>query len=192
MDEAKAGGMALVPGRECGACAACCVDLAIAESGMRKLPNVRCEHLRANGGCGIYDARPLICRTYHCLWRGLDNLDDSWRPDRCGILIQWAKVPPGLAVEHAVDLVLIGQPETLRTDRFAGLAGGFIDSGTATFLQVSNGTDFAPSRALLNRLLGPAVAARDHAEIKHLIWTAYGQLKALPPVPATIDYYGSP
>ena len=186
MSEDDAAEKRLVPGRECGACTHCCVDLAIVSDGMRKLPGVVCENC-TGGGCAIYDRRPRVCRDYHCLWRELPNLDESWRPDLCGVLIQWGEVPAGFAAEHAVDLILVGPPETLQSDRFAGLAGGFIDSGTATFLKVLNGPEFLPFEGFLNHALGPAVAARDYGGIRRAIELAYAEMMTLPRVPATIE-----
>jgi hypothetical protein len=120
----------IVPGRECGGCTACCTDLAIIADGMDKLPGVPCEHCTAGQGCAIYEARPTVCRTYNCVWRSMPGLDESWRPDLSGVLIVWGTPPPGVSAEHAVDLILIGPPETLESARFAGLATGFIARGS--------------------------------------------------------------
>ncbi len=90
---------------------------------------------------------------------------------------------------HSVELILVGPAATLRTDDFAGLAGGFIDSGTATYLQVSHGPGFLPFRAFLNRTLGPSVAARDYAEMKRLIWAAYARMQDQPRIAATVEHF---
>jgi Fe-S-cluster containining protein len=33
----------------------------------------RCEHLRADGGCAIYESRPQVCRAYSNDWCELDE-----------------------------------------------------------------------------------------------------------------------
>jgi hypothetical protein len=38
------------------------------------------------GGCSIHPTRPEECRLYDCLWmQGMGP--DSWRPDRCGLVL---------------------------------------------------------------------------------------------------------
>jgi len=78
-------GIELVPGRSCGECTLCCTNLAIDTKEYRKVPGVPCAHLCAQG-CGIYDTRYPVCRTYFCGWRCMDALGEEWRPDRSGIL----------------------------------------------------------------------------------------------------------
>lgn len=71
-------------GLECGPCGACCVLPALESLGK---PMFRaCDHLRRDG-CGIYAARPLECRRFHCLWlQGAFGPDTALRPDRSGVL----------------------------------------------------------------------------------------------------------
>ena len=55
--------------RQCGACTACC------------------------HGCTIYERRPKVCRDWMCMWREFPSLfDESWRPDRSGVLMRMAEV----------------------------------------------------------------------------------------------------
>ena len=71
--------------RTCGECDLCCTVLRV--DALRKLGGRRCQHQREAGqGCGIYAARPGICRAYRCLWLqgGLELAD---RPDRIGAVI---------------------------------------------------------------------------------------------------------
>ena len=72
--------------RSCGTCVACCVTPRIATSELTKDPNTACAHCTGSG-CGIYDARPPVCRDYLCLWRQTAEMDDSWRPDRSGVIL---------------------------------------------------------------------------------------------------------
>ena len=70
--------------RVCGSCSLCCVVLRVDE--LRKLGGTPCLHQRDEGGCGIYDSRPGICRAYRCLWlRG--GLGEDDRPDRLGAVL---------------------------------------------------------------------------------------------------------
>jgi hypothetical protein len=54
---------------------------------LKKLGGVACTHLvSASGGCGIYQERPRICRSYRCLWLQ-GGLDEEDRPDRLGAVL---------------------------------------------------------------------------------------------------------
>lgn len=52
--------------RSCGTCNLCCTTHGIEE--LAKPRNVRCGNLNTLGRCGVYENRPLSCRTYQCLW----------------------------------------------------------------------------------------------------------------------------
>lgn len=43
------------------------------DSGWFLLIHGRCEHIQPNGGCGIYQVRPPICREYDNDWCELDE-----------------------------------------------------------------------------------------------------------------------
>jgi hypothetical protein len=178
------GGDYLVPGRECGECTICCVDLAIVADDLAKQAGVDCVHCTGQG-CGIYEARPEVCRSFHCLWRRLPTLDENGRPDRSGILMIRGDPPPGFPGEHAVELVLVGGAEVLAGDRFAGLVGGFVASGTAAFLNLPAGPGYLARQAFLNDMLAPAIAARDLARVRALIRSCFEHLNASPLRPVT-------
>jgi len=73
-------------GRACGVCSLCCTVLRVDE--LKKRGGVDCVHQRAEGGCGIYEKRPGICRSYRCLWlRG--RFEEGDRPDRIGAVLDF-------------------------------------------------------------------------------------------------------
>jgi hypothetical protein len=169
-----------VPGRDCGSCTACCKDLAIVQPELTKLPGILCEHCLPGKGCGIYETRFPVCREYECGWRTLPNMDDSWRPDRSGVLITVEFSDKGMA---GANLILVGGEEASRSDRFAGMAAGFIESGTTTFIVLPANEGMMAYNIVLNDLLGPAIRARDLDEVKAIIAEACAALKEQPPVP---------
>lgn len=77
--------MAAIPGKDCGACSLCCKVLEIAE--LDKPAGPWCAHCQIEGGCGIYSARPAICRDYECLWKGDRGMSTRLRPDRVGTVL---------------------------------------------------------------------------------------------------------
>jgi hypothetical protein len=78
--------------RECGGCIECCIRLKVEHPELRKQAGTPCPHL-VGAGCGIYDKRPSVCRSWHCLWRVRSELPNAARPDRCGVIfsIHWIK-----------------------------------------------------------------------------------------------------
>jgi len=78
----------LVQGRACGECTACCISLRIDETELKKSADVKCSFLSVNGGCSIYEDRPSVCRTWYCGWRKFPEVDESMRPDKCGLMIK--------------------------------------------------------------------------------------------------------
>lgn len=78
----------LVADRQCDECDVCCTNLRIENPALTKKADVRCPHLSNQRGCGIYDERPNVCRTWYCGWRVIPFLRDDMRPDRSKILIK--------------------------------------------------------------------------------------------------------
>lgn len=71
--------------RACGGCTLCCkvYELPIFE----KPAGTLCPHCTPGKGCGIYGARPGVCRTFQCMWSVAGALDENWRPDIAGFVI---------------------------------------------------------------------------------------------------------
>jgi hypothetical protein len=175
----------LVPGRSCGDCTACCTVLSISTEAFHKPVGVTCDNCVASG-CAIYDDRPQLCRDYHCVWRSMPGLDESWRPDLSGVMIVWDTPPPGAPTEHAVDVLVIGEPALVETDRFLGLVSGFIAQGVATSMSLPRGPGHLHVTILLNGPLHAAIAARDRAGVRDMIRAACVEMLKRPPVPEPI------
>jgi hypothetical protein len=76
-----------VPGRECGSCMMCCKVTSISEPELQKPCGIWCQHAIKGRGCGIYDARPRVCRDFHCHWLINSNLGPEWKPERCKFVL---------------------------------------------------------------------------------------------------------
>jgi hypothetical protein len=83
----------LVVGRECGECTVCCFLPHIATPEFTKPAKVLCQHCTGTG-CGIYERRPNVCRTWHCAWRRLERMADNLRPDICGVVFSLEVLNP--------------------------------------------------------------------------------------------------
>lgn len=174
----------LVPDRECGDCTVCCIEPAIEGYGLDKLTRTACIHC-STGGCAIYADRPPVCREYHCLWRRLPFLDEAWRPDRSGVLIDPAADASGTPNAYAVELMLTGAPDLLEGERFAGLVAGFVASGTGVFLNVPAGPGELARMTRLHDWVVDAVNQRDLASVTAGIRACYAMMIAadLPAAP---------
>jgi hypothetical protein len=176
------GKIALVPERECGACNACCQHLVIVEEAMTKPQGLLCPHWKADCGCTIYEARPGLCREYHCGWRCLADLDEEWRPDRSGILINFGTTQGEAGDGIAAHLIVVGGETVARSRHLAGLAASFVDGGTTTHLVVPGHSGTTGHQIVLNGLIADAVAAKSPQRAQEII----GDLcDALPKQPQT-------
>lgn len=77
--------MLAIPGKSCGGCSFCCKVLEITE--FTKPAGTWCEHCQKSGGCGVYAARPDVCRDYECLWKSDRGMSSQLRPDRVGAIL---------------------------------------------------------------------------------------------------------
>src|SRR5660397_172524 len=76
----------LLPDRQCGECMVCCEYLSINTFNFKKPADTLCQNCVENRGCSIYDTRPSVCRTWHCLWRRHAGLPEELRPDKSKVI----------------------------------------------------------------------------------------------------------
>jgi hypothetical protein len=119
--------MPLVTGRDCGSCAVCCTLLGIDTPEIQKPSRLTCRHCTGSG-CGIYETRFPICRDYHCGWRQLPNLDESWRPDRSGVFIELVEHqgPVGRGPLAAILMLTDNPLKAIREPRFLDLVAAWL------------------------------------------------------------------
>jgi Fe-S-cluster containining protein len=86
--------------RSCGTCSLCCTVLRVDE--LSKRAGEDCMHQRGEKGCGIYESRPAICRSYRCLWRQ-GGLEDDERPNATGGIVDLETVGVGLRLGIRVE-----------------------------------------------------------------------------------------
>jgi len=71
--------------RPCDDCRLCCKIFPVPV--LDKPAGQWCRHVCMKG-CTIHGRRtPDICRRYDCYWREHEELSESWRPDRIGIVV---------------------------------------------------------------------------------------------------------
>jgi uncharacterized cysteine cluster protein YcgN (CxxCxxCC family) len=105
----------------CGKCEQCCITLRINEKQLIKPAHSRCQYLDALlGGCGIYPARPPVCKAFECEWLKSQRLNDKMhpdlRPDKCGVIFTTAT-----SVNNFDPEIIEAHPDVHRkTDPFKG------------------------------------------------------------------------
>ena len=160
-----------IEGRTCGPCTACCEHLIVDEPELQKLPGVLCEHCIRDGGCGIYQTRPTICRTWYCGWRRFAWLEDAWRPDQSGIIVMFEEndIPNGYGSRIALKLELIGTSDALLNPSIATVLAMLFEHNIAVFLSIPGTAGYAGKKTLLNPILKDAVARRDQTAVSYCL-----------------------
>lgn len=159
--------MPLVSGRECGECSVCCEALTINSRELKKPADTMCVHCIHPRGCGIYASRPSVCREWYCGWRKFEFLNDSWRPDRSGILIELVQdgLPWNYKHRTGVKFSILGQMQTVLSEPFVRCVADLIESGAPVFLSAGK-QGHAFRRVLLNDRVMGAALSRDMDRIR--------------------------
>jgi hypothetical protein len=145
-------GMTLVAGRECGACTVCCTVPTINKPEIQKLSGATCRHCTAQG-CGIYETRPPVCRGYYCAWRTVDIFDDSWRPDRSGVMpyVETEGISEIFDLSTGIGLMLVGNPlKTVRQRWFQDFVTTGVMNSVPLFLSLPGPRGYQAATVSLN------------------------------------------
>jgi hypothetical protein len=171
----------LVPNRDCGDCNVCCSFYEIRQPELQKPAQVLCPNWSETGHCAIYDARPMPCRTFFCVWRKAASLDDWWRPDRCGIAIRETTqdIPDHFPRRAGLAFDLVGGRAVIGDDRFIAAVAGQIAAGVPVILLVPGKT--GSGRIFLNDRMARAVASRDRALLVAELQSALADAEAAAP-----------
>ena len=177
------GEVALVPGRSCGKCNACCSHFFV--PALDKPAGVLCQHWKKNTGCTIHASRPQACRDYFCLWRMNASLDDGWRPDLSGFILRevFDNMPPPYAIRIPAHFTnrrgllfeLHGPNASINTDRFIQTVASQIAQQVPVFLSVTRHGQMAS--ILLNEVMSDAVASRQRSQLLGTLRDALKQLE---------------
>ena len=179
--------LALVPGRACGGCTVCCTAMAIDQPDIQKDAGVTCRHCTAKG-CAIYDTRPPLCRDYHCGWRQLPVLDDSWRPDRSQVFVELEPHESGTAIS----LVLLGNPlRTLRQLWFIDFIATSVRGNLALMLGIPGPPGRQGASLQLNTEAMMDAARTSRAAVKSVLEAELKLLQAFDFLPRTFRNHGN-
>lgn len=176
----------LVPGRTCGDCTVCCSVMAIDKPDIQKQAGVTCRHCQ--GGCAIYETRPSLCRHYHCAWRQLPFLDDSWRPDRSGVFMELEETDG----ETTISVILIGNPlKTVRQTWFIDFVATGVKGGLALHLGIPGPPGFMGASLPLSTRQMAEAAVTSRARVKDLLEKELKRLAGHSFEPRRFQYSGN-
>ncbi len=184
-------GMTLVPGRECGSCTVCCVAPNINKPDIQKVSGAACKHC-AGGGCAIYETRPEVCRGFFCAWRTVDIFDESWRPDKSGVLaqVETEGIPEHFEITSGIGLMLVGNPNRIIREKwFQEFVVTGIMNSIPLFLSLPGPRGYQAATALLNT--GEMLDAIKRGTVKDALETVLKLLRGWKFQPAAITYSGN-
>jgi hypothetical protein len=163
----------LVPGRACGECTVCCTVMAIDKPDIQKEAGVTCRHCRK--GCAIYETRPSLCRAFHCGWRQLPILDDGWRPDRSGVLVEVEVVDD----QTVLSLILVGNPlKTVRQPWFIDFVITGVRGNVSLYLGIPGPRGFQGASLSLNTRQMAEATGVSRTRVKDLLEKELKRLSA--------------
>ena len=171
--------MKVVTGRKCGQCTVCCRVPPIRAKGLVKAAGVLCEHCVEGAGCTIYRKRPNLCRDFYCGWRMFPDLDDSWRPDRSGVLIveETEDIPAQYRTTKGVKFVVDGPDGCVLNKKFLLYLASLILQAVPCFLAVPGPAGHAFAKALVNDRLAQAARTGDGHTMVAVLQEVLGLLR---------------
>lgn len=177
----------LVPGRECGECTVCCLVPNIDKPEIQKPSGVACRHL-CEAGCSVHETRPPVCRSYFCGWRRLDILDESWRPDRSGVMIDYEI----LDNVTGLGLLLVGNPlKTVRQPWFIDFVAIQVTRNLPLMLTLPGPAGHQGAKSLLNTKQMREAAATSRGKVKELLEIALKRLTRYDFQPHAMQHSGN-
>jgi len=122
----------LVADRQCGECMVCCSYMYINAPGLKKPADVLCDNCIVDKGCQIYDSRPNVCRTWHCLWRRVQTMSPELRPDKSGVIFSLnISYEPRHILENAyIVCMALADPSVFDTPAVSCMLDMFINDGS--------------------------------------------------------------
>jgi hypothetical protein len=180
----------LVQGRDCGGCTLCCRVPPVDTPEFQKQAGVLCQHCEPEVGCAIHATRPPVCRGWFCGWRRLPLLDDSWRPDRCGVLVVLGadETPVTLSLYKSTKFIVTDDGAWIATPGFLSYVAGLVHAGVATYLAVPGPAEHHALKALLNARLDGPVHRRDGHAIATILNEILADLREGPFEPVELEY----
>ena len=168
----------LVPDRSCGTCVVCCYVPSIDTPELKKPAGLVCQNCNGKG-CGIYETRPPVCRSYYCGWWYFAELRDDWRPDKSGVLIGTrSDLPTESGTSAGWQLTVFGGEVAIRRVGFVQMVVAFIKDAVPVMLAASGPMGVPNDAVILNPLLADLVKKNDLGGVLARLISIHGELLA--------------
>ncbi|HMH65600.1 MAG TPA: hypothetical protein VK515_08435 [Rhizomicrobium sp.] len=184
-------GMTLVAGRDCGDCTVCCTAPSIDKPEIQKLSGATCKHC-TSGGCGIYETRFPVCRSFYCAWRTVDIFSDDWRPDRSGVMpyVETEGISQDFDLSTGIGLMLVGHPlKIVRQKWFQDFVVTGVMSSVPLFLSLPGPRGYQAATVSLNT--DEMLAAIARGSVKDALESVVQILRGWDFQPAAITHIGN-
>jgi hypothetical protein len=158
------------PDTSCGDCVVCCEWLNIETEEFSKKAGTLCSHCTGSG-CGIYQTRPKICRSFLCGWRLIPALGPDWRPDKSGVVMLLVEkdVPPQYdGAITGFNFVVLGGTRTITRPGFAEYLALLVSRKVAVYFSADS------PKTLINDYLAPLGARGDMEGVRKMLLHIYG------------------
>jgi hypothetical protein len=151
----------------------CCEYLSINTADLKKAADVLCENC-INSGCRIYQTRPNVCRTWHCLWRRVETMSPELRPDKSNALFSLKiSFEPRHIFENAyIVCMALTDPSVFDTPVVSAALDMFIQEGSyPVWLSYKGCKSLAyPGAKLADAIDNPATTRFTHLLTEGKIW----------------------
>jgi hypothetical protein len=134
------------------------------------------------GGCGIYSSRPKVCNDWYCAWRNMAHLDDDWRPDRMGVMLEFSQdnFPGEYAGKVGFRLTILDKTKIKSNAKLANFVGTQIHNKVPCIISYGTMVAELPTAGFLNYALAKAVGLRSEEGILYGITKAIEACEAQP------------
>ena len=163
----------LVAKRQCGECMVCCKYLSINTAELKKPADVQCENCLSSG-CQIYESRPNVCRTWHCLWRRVDAMPPELRPDRSNAIfsLKVSHEPRQIFENAYIVCIALTDPSVFDTTVVSAAIDAFIEEGSLPVWLCFEGSKSLvwPNADLADAIDNPGTTKARHLLVDGKIW----------------------
>jgi hypothetical protein len=146
---------------------------------LKKAAGVACTHCTSNG-CGIYETRYPVCRSFYCAWRWTPELSDEWRPDRSGVLVVRLNegIPERFPTSRGYYFIMLGGEAAIGRLGFVDVVLALVARSVPAFMAATSPMGDVYGHAIMNPKLAAAAIKRDRAAAFETLVSLHQQLMA--------------
>jgi hypothetical protein len=135
-----------------------------------------------SGGCSIYKDRPNVCDAFHCAWRHLPELDNDWRPDKMGILLEFSRenFPAPFSGKTGFRFTVLDKKKISSNYKLISFLSKQIKNGVPCILSYGVEAGQAPATAFLNFALQSVIQNGKKKDVNNAFLNAVKACENMP------------